>query len=60
MPLGLWSLPGPVLLTFLLTRVSGVPMLEHQLQKTRPEYAAYIARTSGFLPWWPRSDQTKS
>jgi steroid 5-alpha reductase family enzyme len=60
MPLGIWSLPGPVLLTFLLTRVSGVPMLEHQLQKTRPEYAAYIARTSGFFPWWPRRDQTKS
>lgn len=53
-PLGLWSLAAPVLLTFLLTRVSGVPMLEHQLRKTRPEYADYISRTSGFIPWWPR------
>jgi steroid 5-alpha reductase family enzyme len=53
-PLGLWSLPAPVLLTFLLTRVSGVPMLEHQLRKTRPAYADYVARTSSFLPWWPK------
>lgn len=54
-PLGLWALPAPILLTFLLTRVSGVPMLEHQLRRTRPEYADYVARTSGFFPWWPRS-----
>lgn len=54
-PLGLWSLPAPLLLTFLLTRVSGVPMLEHQLRKTRPAYADYVARTSSFFPWWPKS-----
>jgi len=53
-PLGLWSLPAPVLLTFLLTRVSGVPLLEHQLRKTRPAYADYIARTPAFFPWWPK------
>jgi steroid 5-alpha reductase family enzyme len=54
-PLGAWSLPGPLLLTFLLTRVSGVPLLEEQLQKTRPDYADYVARTPSFFPWWPKS-----
>lgn len=54
-PLGLWSLPAPILLTFLLTRVSGVPMLEHQLRKSRPGYADYVARTPAFVPWWPRA-----
>lgn len=53
-PLGLWSLPAPILLTFLLTRVSGVPLLEEQLEKTRPGYSDYIRRTSGFIPWFPR------
>lgn len=53
-PLGLWSLPAPVLLTFLLTRVSGVPLLEEQLEKTRPGYAAYVARTPAFIPWFPK------
>ncbi len=51
---GLWSLPGPLLLTFLLVKWSGVPLLERGLAKTRPSYADYIARTSSFLPWPPK------
>jgi steroid 5-alpha reductase family enzyme len=52
-PLGIWSLLSPILVTVLLTRVSGVPMLEHRLRRNRPDYLAYIARTSGFIPWPP-------
>jgi steroid 5-alpha reductase family enzyme len=51
---GLWSLPGPVIITWLLTRLSGVPMLEHRLKKNRPGYDDYIRRTSGFLPLPPK------
>ncbi len=51
--LGAWSLPGPILITLLLTKVSGVPMLEGGLRKRRPDYEAYVARTSGFFPWFP-------
>ncbi len=51
---GVWSFPGPILLTFLLTRVSGAPTMEGHLSKTRPEYAAYVARTSAFVPWPPK------
>ena len=47
------ALPGPLLLTFLLLRVSGVTLLERHLGE-RPGYAAYAARTSAFLPWPPR------
>ena len=53
-PLGPWSVVGPALMTFLLLRVSGVPMLERSIGKRRPEYAAYAARTSGFFPRPPR------
>lgn len=53
-PFGVWTFPAPLLVTMLLTRVSGVPLLEYQLKKNRPGYAAYIARTSGFIPWWPK------
>jgi steroid 5-alpha reductase family enzyme len=28
--------------------------LEKGLAKTRPGYADYVARTSGFIPWPPR------
>ncbi len=51
---GLWSLPGPLLMSFLLTRFSGVPTVEGRMRRTRPEYQAYVERTSGFVPWFPR------
>lgn len=50
---GLWAIVGPIVITYLLTRVSGVPMLEHGLKKRRPDYEDYIRRTSGFFPWPP-------
>lgn len=49
------SLIGPVFLTFTLTRWSGKALLEKGLHKTRPDYAAYVARTSGFIPWPPKA-----
>jgi len=48
------SLIGPLFLTFTLTRWSGKPLLEKGLVKSRPGYADYVARTSGFIPWPPR------
>ncbi|MBB6427488.1 DUF1295 domain-containing protein [Sphingopyxis sp. JAI128] len=49
------SLIGPVFLTFTLTKWSGKALLEKGLHKTRPDYAAYVARTSGFIPWPPKT-----
>lgn len=48
------SIIGPIFLTFTLTKWSGKPLLERGMKKTRPEYAAYVARTSGFFPWPPK------
>ena len=45
---------GPVVMTYLLMRVSGVPMLERSLNKRREGYAEYVARTSGFIPRPPK------
>jgi steroid 5-alpha reductase family enzyme len=53
-PGGWRTLPGPLVMTVLLRRVSGVPMLERSLAKRRPGYADYVARTSVFLPRPPR------
>lgn len=53
--LGAWSLPGPLLITFLLTRVSGAPTTEPHLKRTRPQYEAYKARTSAFFPLPPKA-----
>ena len=62
--LGLFGLAGggplvllaPALMTLLLLRVSGVPLLEERLAETRPGYRAYVARTSAFVPWFPKDD----
>jgi steroid 5-alpha reductase family enzyme len=50
-----WTIVGPLVMTYLLTRLSGVPLLERKLVRTRPGYAEYVARTSAFIPWPPRS-----
>ena len=54
-PNGVWSVASPVLMTFLLVRVSGVRMLESGMKKRKPEYDEYVRRTSGFIPWPPRA-----
>ena len=56
-PLGLLSVVGPIYLVFTLTRWSGIPTVEYRLKKTRPAYADYARRTSGFLPWPPKPPQ---
>jgi steroid 5-alpha reductase family enzyme len=53
---GRWALPGPLLLTWTLSRWSGAPLVEHKLRRTRPGYEAYVARTSSFVPWFPKRD----
>lgn len=50
----LLALTGPVIMTFLLLKVSGVSMLERNLKKSKPEYADYIRKTSSFIPWLPK------
>lgn len=41
------------LMTGLLVRVSGIPLLEPHLESTRPGYAEYARRTSAFVPLPP-------
>jgi len=54
-PWGWATAASPLLMTFLLRRVSGVPLLERGLVATRAGYAEYVARTSAFFPWFPRA-----
>ena len=45
---------GPVVMTTLLRRVSGVSLLEKDMADRRPGYTDYVRRTSPFLPLPPR------
>jgi steroid 5-alpha reductase family enzyme len=53
-PRGWLTLPSPLLMSFLLLRVSGVALLERSIGKRRPGYAEYRRRTSAFFPLPPR------
>ncbi|CAN5893833.1 DUF1295 domain-containing protein [soil metagenome] len=52
--IGRWGLIGPLVMSLLLLRVSGVAMLERTITKRRPGYEDYVARTSAFFPRPPR------
>jgi steroid 5-alpha reductase family enzyme len=49
-----WTIVSPLVMSVLLMRVSGVTLLERNLQTRRPQYADYMRRTSAFFPWPPR------
>ncbi len=51
-----WTIVGPIVMSTLLLRVSGVTLLEKSLSKRREGYAEYVARTNAFFPWVPRRE----
>ncbi|MBA8823159.1 steroid 5-alpha reductase family enzyme [Saccharopolyspora lacisalsi] len=53
-PFGAVTVLSPVLMTWLLARGTGKPLLERGIAKHRPAYADYVRRTSGFLPLPPK------
>ena len=51
-----WSVVGPLTITFLLLKVSGVTLLERNLKRSRPGYEEYVRRTNAFFPGPRQSD----
>eukprot|EP01126_Amoeba_proteus_P029342 TRINITY_DN2894_c0_g1_i10.p1 TRINITY_DN2894_c0_g1~~TRINITY_DN2894_c0_g1_i10.p1 ORF type:complete len:259 (-),score=37.34 TRINITY_DN2894_c0_g1_i10:109-885(-) len=48
---GKWkTIFGPILMNYLLVKVSGVAMLERGLAKTKPGFEAYVKSTPSFVP----------
>jgi len=52
---GWWSVAGPLVMSFLLLKVSGVALLEKDIGERRPAYRAYVRRTNAFFPGPPRA-----
>lgn len=50
-----WALVSPLLMSWLLLKVSGVTLLESDLRGRRAGYADYVRRTNAFFPWRPRT-----
>jgi len=53
--LGVLTVFAPLLMTHFLLNVTGKRLLERRLSRSCPEYTDYVARTSGFIPWPPKS-----
>lgn len=53
-PIGFATVFAPILMTHFLLNVTGKKLLEKRMSRARPDYADYVARTSGFFPWFPR------
>ncbi len=53
-PGGWLTILSPLLMTYLLVRVSGVALLERSLRKSKPGYETYVANTPAFVPRPPR------
>ncbi len=45
---------GPVIYTFVVVNITGKKNTDKKMRAEKPEYAAYIARTSGLIPWFPK------
>lgn len=53
-PQGMLAIVGPLTITILILKVSGVPLLERNMEKN-PLFAEYKRKTSMFIPWLPKS-----
>lgn len=58
---GAWGwtvLVAPLVMAFLLLKLSGVPMLEAEMVQRKPGYAEYLRTTNALIPWWPKGRET--
>lgn len=53
-PIGWAAALSPIVMAHFLVNVSGKALLERRLERKYPDYAAYRARTSGFVPMPPK------
>ena len=53
-PHGWVTLIAPLVMAFLLVKLSGMPMLEKDMAARKPGYAEYVRTTSALIPWPPK------
>jgi steroid 5-alpha reductase family enzyme len=49
-----WSFVGPLMMSVLVMRVSGVTLFDQDIGERRPQYADYVHRGSAFFPGIPK------
>ena len=54
--IGAVTILSPIAMIYFVAAKTGKPMLERSMLDSKPGYAGYVRRTSGFLPLPPRND----
>lgn len=49
------ALVSPLVMWFLLMKMSGIPILEQHMAASKPGYAEYMRTTSALIPWFPKN-----
>ncbi|WEY37696.1 DUF1295 domain-containing protein [Paraburkholderia sp. SUR17] len=57
LPWGWLTFAPPLLMAWLLMKVSGIPLLEARLARTRAGYDEYMRTTSALIPWPPSRER---
>jgi steroid 5-alpha reductase family enzyme len=57
--LGAATILSPIVMTYTLAKGTGKPLLEKGMRNSRPGYARYVGRTSGFVPLPPKKGVTR-
>ena len=52
-PYGFFTIFGPIIITFIIIKVSGVRLLNKRFKRD-DKYADYKRRTRAFIPWFPK------
>ena len=51
-----WTVVSPIVITVVLLKMTGIPLMEKSIADKRPAYADYIKNTNAFVPWFPRKE----
>jgi steroid 5-alpha reductase family enzyme len=52
-PNGMYGIIGPLTITILILKISGIPLLEKKMEEN-PDFVDYKSKTSMFLPWFKK------
>ena len=50
----LWTIISPVVISFVLIKLTGIKISEQNMLKTIPGYREYMKSTSVFILWFPK------
>lgn len=58
-PVSFWTVVSPILITLVLTKMTGVPLTEKTIAEKRPEYRRYIETVPAFFPRKPKRERQR-